>query len=613
MKHYFLLLSALFLLSVLAFAQPGTLDITYGKQGKVLTKADDGYFICNAAALQKDDKVIAAGYYARNFIYQNLLIRYNKDGSIDNSFGINGEVFTDLNFFFSNFQNYAIAITPDGKIVTAGYGGGPDKYYIAITQYKPDGELDSSFGENGISISNFTDLDIDIVTAIAIQSDGRILIAGYIVNVYNDRSLLIACYTSDGKVDDSFGDNGKVIESFGTNYSYATSIAIQQDNKIIIGGGFDTFYEEFLVARYMPDGIIDSSFGTNGWVHTDFGNYDDYINAVAIQKDGKVIAGGLTGRNGTYKNENIALIRYNQDGSIDDAFGNHGKTVSYFQGNNSAIKSIYIQDNKKIVAGGNVYNLKIGDFGITRYSENGMPDSSFGINGQVQTDILGTDNFKKLLIQNDGKIIAAGQSINGNNTYDYNFALTRYFGDPPHPLFTRIKRWIINHILHFAPQSPEERSDIAYYAIEQQTSNGSYKQIGEIPASAGMTSCAGSNYSFALPSNNLSVAGVYRIKAVNKDGSFSYSDAIADNQSNSVSSIIISPNPANDFITIKGLDASKNYTLRIINKEGIVALSVNGQLATANRINVSALKPGIYFLEIKDNEEKVRALKFVKE
>ena len=177
----------------------------------------------------------------------------------------------------------------------------------AVRVVAADGDLDASFGTGGKVVTSILSQD-DFAHSVAIQSDGKIVVAGETKNGTFDEFAL-ARYNADGTLDTSFGNaGGKVITNSNNNGDHAYSVAIQSDGKILLAGASDnTGNDDFALYRYDTDGSLDTSFGTGGKVVTAVGGGGDIGTSVAIQSDGKIVVAGHSENGGYY---DFALVRY---------------------------------------------------------------------------------------------------------------------------------------------------------------------------------------------------------------------------------------------------------------------------------------------------------------
>lgn len=187
------------------------------------------------------------------------------------------------------------------------------------------------------------------------------------------------------------------------------------------GISFNGTDDDFAIARYNSNGVLDNTFGVGGKVITDIGSDNDGGSSVVIQSDGKIVLGGVSSAS---SNMNFALLRYNINGTLDSSFGTSGKTITDFAGGNDYGASVALQNDDKIILAGHTNNSTLHDFAIARYNSNGVLDITFGIGGKINTDIGGSNDLgQSTAIQSDGKIVLAGWCITG--TYDA-FGLARY-------------------------------------------------------------------------------------------------------------------------------------------------------------------------------------------
>jgi uncharacterized delta-60 repeat protein len=409
----------------------GDLDPTFGNGGKVLTPFDFTADIAEAVAVQADGKIVAVGSSFSSATGDDFaLARYNADGSLDTSFSGDGLLITD--FAGSGDIATSVAIQADGKIIVAGYSGqvGSGRTVFALARYNADGSLDTSFSGDGQLTMDFGSWD-DLANSVAIQADGKIVVAGWSSLIDGSVDFALARYNADGSLDTSFSGDGRLITDFGATTDIAVSVAIQADGKIVAAGtSLQSATEvDFAVARYNADGSLDTSFRGDGRLTTDFGTAgDDFANSVAIQADGKIVVAGESSPSGIWND--FALARYNVDGSLDTSFSGDGRLTTGLGTKDDSAYSVAIQADGKIVAAG--WSEQSGtwlDFALARYNVDGSLDTSFSGDGWVTTDFGGANEFAfSVAIQKDGKIVAAGVSdALGRNT----FALARYLNSQP--------------------------------------------------------------------------------------------------------------------------------------------------------------------------------------
>ena len=379
------------------------------------------------------------------------------DGSLDASF--NGCGLSALLDADSTIK--AMAIQLDGKIVAGGYSNVQGKPAFLIARYNIDGSLDRSFGSSGYVITKFGAGESEsCANALVIQHDGKIVAAGFTNAVRNSSRWCLARYNPDGSLDESFFGGraifkGTVITFFGNDsLSQAHALALAPDGKIVVAGISHVTSEKtyFALARYTDDGSLDATFNPEGKgapigsVRTTFGDEskDDEAFAVALQPNGKIVAGGFSMITGA---KTFALARYQPDGSLDKSFfapgfaHHNGTVVTNFACGESegAIHALVIQADGKIVAAGstnsNSASNDISHFALARYDSRGILDSSFGgyglatVPGTIISNFgshAGTSRIHALALQGDGKILAGGTVFMNGTSH---FALARYTSD----------------------------------------------------------------------------------------------------------------------------------------------------------------------------------------
>jgi uncharacterized delta-60 repeat protein len=387
----------------------GTLDPTFAG-GRATTDFFGSYDDATAMAVQADGKIVAAGIArSSSGVDAFALARYNTDGSLDSSFGTGGKLTTQFRGGPLNPDwAFCVLIQADGKIVTAGRTSFQNTSDFALARYNSDGSLDPTFGSGGKVMSDFRG-SIDEVHGIAQQADGKLIVAGA---SYPD--AIVARYNLDGTLDSSFGTGGRVITHLADKTLIPVSMQLQPDGKIVwLGWVYGDDDADLFIARYNPNGTLDSGFGSGGEVITDVSGHHDEAYGLALQPDGRIVVVGRWYEVGVYLNKST-VVRYNTDGTLDATFGTGGK-VTLDTLYNGAYLAVAIQPDDKIVLGGSFFHL-------ARLNPDGTLDLSFGTNGRSTETLSGA--IGALALQPDGRIIGTGSSFNASNTTD--FAVARF-------------------------------------------------------------------------------------------------------------------------------------------------------------------------------------------
>lgn len=349
--------------------------------------------------------------------------------ALDATFGTGGIVSTPIGGSTANDELLGAAIESDGKIVAAGGTiESSGKTDIALLRYNTDGSLDTSFGTGGIVVTSLS--ASTLAEKVTIEANGTIVVGGYIVDTNGD-DFLVARYTANGKLDTSFGNGaGYVTTKLGTS-SVVDALAVQSDGKIVAGGyGTNNGVVEFGLARYNTDGTLDTSFGGGGtgFNVTSFGGNTANMTSLAIDSNGDIVGGGWEGSSGS----SLAVARYTSAGVLDTSFGAGGATTTSISGSD-AIESIAIDPQGNIVFGGYVSPSNSEHFLVGRYTSSGALDTSFDGIGYTATEIGDQDSIDSIAIAANGQIVAAGAAALGDGSalavarYDSNGQIDSYF------------------------------------------------------------------------------------------------------------------------------------------------------------------------------------------
>ena len=400
-----------------SFAQTG-LDPTFGTGGKVATGFDNEDVQGNSVAVQRDGKLVVAG--TASDLWGNsdfALARYNSNGTLDPTFGTGGKVITDLG-------NYdwvsALALQSDGKIIEAGATINSNwQPMFAVVRYNTNGTLDGNFGTGGKVTTDFGGPAQPF--AAATQADGKVLVAGF-SHLAGGWAFAVVRYNGDGSLDGTFGTDGKQTIFFGpASSAQVNAILIQQDGKIVLVGSSNIQMADadFSLVRLNSDGTLDNTFGNGGQVVTNLG-VNDHAFAAALQSDGKIVAEGMLGND-------FALARYNSDGTLDATFGTGGKVITDFAGAKDMGLGVGVRRDGKIVAVGQTQVSGRSAFAVARYNSDGTLDTTFGTGGKATTrfDNSFGDYAYAVAIQPDGKAVVAGFEVN-SLSFSYQFAMARY-------------------------------------------------------------------------------------------------------------------------------------------------------------------------------------------
>lgn len=429
-RRFRVLVPAAFILCLVfapAAADPGDTDSTFGPGGVRHTDFDGENDGANDVAVQKNGKIVAVGYSYRPSVNDFALARYKPGGEFDGAFGEdgNGEVTTSL----TNGGDVAkgVAIQPDGKIVIVGSADSGAYTDFGMARYNRDGTLDATFSNDGKRVTHLSDFH-DNASDVVVQKDGKIVVAGLAaleVDPFGDQFAVVR-YRRGGGLDKTFGDEGVRRIDFGGNFDQARGIVLQPDGKILVTGRGQGKVDEtdFAVARLRTNGKLDKTFSKDGRQTADSGLLGaDVPDSVAVQ-EGKVIVSGTVHANpGDDTDEDFAAVRFKTAGALDKDFGDDGWALASITVNDSHEDMVIQPDNKIIMVGSDDFFGD--DFAAIRLKENGGLDPTWGTGGIVTTALTGGGTAMGAAIGPDEKLVVAGNSYNGSGPLD-DFTLVRY-------------------------------------------------------------------------------------------------------------------------------------------------------------------------------------------
>jgi uncharacterized delta-60 repeat protein len=442
-----------------AVPSAGALDPTFSAGGTVTTSLGSTSDTARGLVQQADGKIVVVGSTVTNGRTVFGLARYLPGGGLDGAFGTGGVVRTSVTTKGPQWAS-AATVQADGKIVVVGtanvgqsHNTFPTIYdnAIVVARYNSDGSLDKTFNKSGALLINPTSGD-DEGKAVAVQSDGKILIGGWTnhsaatgYSTVTGNDFFLARVTASGTLDSTFGSGGMVSTDFclvrpawftGYMMDEASAVMLLPDGKILAAG--DTVHG-FALARYNANGSLDTAYGTGGLARlgTDAlvaspGGPDGQVGDVsaALQPDGKVALNGSLYRPSIDPAAyDLLVARADAAGNPDPTFGTSG-LVTFGIGTDPTTHMSYnewaggigLQSDGSIVVGGTqgFTNTATGESGsdalLVRFTPAGALDGTFGSGGSVTTDVRRNDFANALVVQSDGKIVQAGSTDAGSDS-----------------------------------------------------------------------------------------------------------------------------------------------------------------------------------------------------
>ncbi|MEP6594442.1 MAG: T9SS type A sorting domain-containing protein [Ginsengibacter sp.] len=594
--------------AVARYTALGVLDNTFDGDGKLTDRLhlNQGSTYYTSTKIQSDGKILAAGYTWNGSNYDFALARYNMNGSLDNSFSGDGRQTTDFNA--GDDYAYSLAIQNDGKIVLAGVADSN----FAVARYNTDGSPDNSFSGGKVT----TDFGFDDnAQSVAIQSDGKIVVAGWSVNGIDDftdqplSDFALARYNANGSPDNSFSGDGKLTTDFGYD-DLAKSVTLQSDGKILVAGTRQVYNQgdntsQFALARYNTNGSSDNSFSGDGKQLTTINN-NAYANSIAIQSDGKIVVGGNTGFESASSSD-FALTRYNTSGIIDNTFGEGGIGIqtTYFGSVYKFSNPLAIQSDGKIILAGGAN----GNFTLARYDNDGTPDNKFSEDGIQITEVSAADDRIEGMAIDDDKLYVAGYGQYPGNLG----TVARYLLVAEGPVPVRLVDFtaVLKNNTVLLQWNTASEQNLSGFIIERSADANSFSSIGTVQATG--NSVTFKDYSI-IDHYPLQRINYYRIKIIDTDGKFMYSKIVAVKLERNNIALQVFPNPARDILFVQAIGGNENAIIQIIDIGGRklkeIKVGLNGN--TSLSVDISNLPTGIYNLVL-NKQEKTWTRQFIKE
>jgi uncharacterized delta-60 repeat protein len=345
-------------------------------------------------AMQSNGQFLVGGRHWTGTEYDLIISRYQSDGTLDTTFGNSGfSIFSAGSF--TDDRLYAITLQTDGKIVLVGTTDAGPSSDLLVARLNGNGILDSSFASSGIFTHDFGTDTWDIATAVAIDGAGKIVVTGN-TNYNASEDMFLLRLNTDGTFDTALNGIGYIISDIMTSpYELPSALTIDGNGKILVAGTFYFDYDDFGVVRYNADGTFDTTFnsGIGYRVISFITDSSEQLRSMVLQPDGKILLAGSTNQSDIYGN--FLVVRLNTDGSFDTGFNSSGfADFDLDQNNKDDAYSLLRQSDGKIVIAGRSIDNGWSRMAITRLDSNGILDTGFSSNGTlVITDMVNFSNF----------------------------------------------------------------------------------------------------------------------------------------------------------------------------------------------------------------------------
>jgi len=411
-----------------AFGQSGSLDPLFGNNGIVITDFDNRHDVLVSLEIQTDQKIIAIGGTGA-FVRRFLACRYNTDGTIDTSFGDHGFFFSVIPPEIFVCQASALQsngkVIMAGVTTTFNVSTKSEEEDFLLMRVNKEGIPDSTFGTFGMVQTDLSGTAFERPEAIVVQNDGKILVAG---EGFAESGIgvfyAIVRYQDNGQIDTTFGNKGMQIIN---EEMTIQTMVLQSDGKILIGG-YSTLDStaNFEIRRFEANGSFDNSFGVGGYVSTDLSGQSDYVDGIVLEPDGRIFVSG--GANFSGGKTDLAFARYKSDGTLDASYSNDGFEIIPLPPYSNVLDLARQPDGKYVLCGSSKHLDGIAHGMLIRINHNGGLDESFGDQGVVY--MLEPDNYhgaRTLVVQDNNYIVLGGEYQEPGE--DSDFALTRYIVD----------------------------------------------------------------------------------------------------------------------------------------------------------------------------------------
>ncbi|MEO8591394.1 MAG: T9SS type A sorting domain-containing protein [Flavobacteriales bacterium] len=368
---------------VFRYMPDGTLDTDFATDGMYMHELDNEALLYSAV-ITATGKILLVGSTTDYQTYRMMLIQLNADGTPDASFGTDGIVLQSVSAVVANAEDmlYDVKLDGDGNILAC--GSSYDENYVrrpVVVRFTPSGVLDTTFGVNGLATIPVNAVGSSSFQGIAVQPDGKIVATGYFGETEWWYTLLLVRFNAGGTLDDSFSVDGIVKYNYGNVDDQGQDLELTDDGSILVAGRTVTVTYNYstLLMKFTPDGEVDASFGTAGAVEEDLDDFD-YGWEMALQADGKIIMAGTSG-DGPPNGFDLAVWKYQADGTPDMTFGDNGLAMHVIPDYYTMIYGLDVQADGKILIGGQARTTNNENYFFTARLEN---DIASGIGASAE-------------------------------------------------------------------------------------------------------------------------------------------------------------------------------------------------------------------------------------
>ncbi len=378
-------------------------DAYFGEKGKEWIDLGGGQDIDPVVKHLADGKILLVGAAQEDTVKGVVVVRLLSNGLRDKHFGRDGRVFVALAGKIT-----AMAVQADGKILLAGYEFNGKNDDFALIRLTASGQPDLTF--NAIGKKRIHIEGSEQAQNIWVQPDGRIVLAGFSYDEsWSDRNFAVVRLNADGSADATFGFRGtKTVDV--ARYDHAAGLWVQPDGQILVAGhSRSETFNEFVAFRLDAQGNMDMRFGREGVFRRHVGKEHDHCAGIQVT-DQRIFLAGHTKTGGMSRNFDFAVLALHMNGQADTAFGKGGVQILDAGGVEYATDLLMQPDGNLLVTGSSS-----GAFAVARFTRHGKPDPAFGVRGVAQLEMKGVqaDFATSAQLQPDGKILLAGRMGSG--------------------------------------------------------------------------------------------------------------------------------------------------------------------------------------------------------